>query len=302
MKCLVLVTWADCENKWRSLQAIGHEVHIRQYDMLPSDRHMELVDEARLLRPDFIVFIGSVPEFHPGPVLSHDVLRRFRDIAPSVHMCNDAADEPWWKWLQLYDRLECFSLQVNIDGAFDTPISTFKNRGLTLLTPVDHRVFRPRAKRPILMSLVGGHGHSQRGQIVGELIVRKMLSFFEGPTGRSYKEMADILCGSKFVFNHSMTGSAQRHHVKGRVIEAGFAGAALIEYKNSPTASWFNPGFEYFYYEDANDIAGILAMPDTLVSKVAKNFHNKVIREHHPRVFWDKVLTKAGVIRENIGV
>src|SRR5712692_6575402 len=98
MKALVLVTWADCENKWRSLEAVGHEVHIRQYDMLyPDIQHIE-VEAAEFINPDFIVYIGHIDSARPK-LLPH-ILRHLGNVAPLIHMCNDAADEPWWEWLE----------------------------------------------------------------------------------------------------------------------------------------------------------------------------------------------------------
>ena len=40
------------------------------------------------------------------------------------------------------------------------------------------------------------------------------------------------------VLNTSWTGS-DRHHIKGRVLEAGWAGCALLEQAESPIAKWF---------------------------------------------------------------
>jgi len=70
---------------------------------------------------------------------------------------------------------------------------------------------------------------------------------------------------------------------------------------NSPTANWFEPGREYFYYETVEDIEMILDMPQHMVELTAKRFREKVIKNHHPKVFWDKVLKKAGV-RANASV
>lgn len=295
MKVLCLHTYTDCENKYRSLQSIGHEVHLMQYDALPHHRHGELVDGARALAPEFIHFIGAIEQYHGRPVPQPDVLRALNSVAPMIHMCDDAGDPPWWPMLEVYNREKCFTVQVNIDGAFGTPIDTFEN-GMTLLTPIDWRVFHPKPwnERSIKMSMVGGLGHSSRKAMTEALMRKEILSFHEGPIGRTYEGMADIMCDSKITYNYGFTGSTQKMHVKGRVVEAGFAGNVLLEKRGSPVDRWFHLGEDYLDFETPDEAEFILGMtPEDQLEQMALRFSNKVIREHHPAKFWDKVLLKA---------
>ena len=292
MRAVVLVTYTDCENKWRSLQAAGHDVHVIQYDNRGHDRHHELIGEIEREKPDFVVFIGAVEIYHGKPVPVSDVLCRIRKIAPFVHMCNDAGDPPWWPMLEEYHARECFDVQVNIDGALETPIANFAE-GMTLLTPIDTRVFHPRpwAERKATACLVGGHGHGARGAAIDELRRRGVLEFYEGKAEtRPYAEMADIMCHHKYVFCHPMTGSGQRTHVKGRVVECGFAGAALIELGDSPTSSWFRGG-EFFSAKDFDYVEQVVRAD--CGERTAERLNQAVNECHTPRVFWKKVLTKA---------
>jgi hypothetical protein len=299
MRVLCLITYTDCFNKWKSLEAAGFDVTVEQYDDRPYDRQGEIVELAKTLRPDFIVFIGALEPYHTRPVLQPDVLRRLRDVAPSIHMCNDAADDPWWPKLEEYDRKACFDVQVSIDGSVHNPIASFAN-GLLTLTPTDHRPFVPKpwGDRGVGCGFVGGIGHSQRFDAISGLRASGHLTFFEGPADRSYDEFARTMCDIKVMPNFPYTGTARFLHVKGRVVEAGFAGCLVVELRGAPTANWFTKGVEYLEYGSIDELRAIIADVDAepdMFSEMAARFHDRVVAEHHPVVFWRKVLDKAGV-------
>jgi hypothetical protein len=94
-----------------------------------------------------------------------------------------------------------------------------------------------------------------------------------------------------------MNGTGDSVHVKGRVVETGWAGAALLERVNNCTSHWFSDD-EYIGYNDAEDAIRKISWAkdnDTAVKGIARRFHEKVEKLHHPRVFWNDVLAKAGV-------
>jgi len=84
-------------------------------------------------------------------------------------------------------------------------------------------------------------------------------------------------------------------HVKGRVIEAGLAGATLIEQANAETARWFVPGEDYITFATIDEIRQqihwVESHPDE-AQKMANRLHDKVLRDHSPRVFWSDVFNK----------
>jgi hypothetical protein len=296
MRVLALKTYTDCENKCRSLEAAGHDVTVEQYDDRPHDRQDEIVDLAKALQPDFIVFIGALEPYHTRPVLQPDVLCRIRDVAPFIHMCNDAADDPWWPKLEEYDRKGCFDVQVSIDGSTHNPIASFPT-GLLALTPTDHRPFvtKPWGERAISCGFVGGIGHSQRFEAISALRASGHLDFYEGPAGRTYDEFAWRMCDIKVMPNFPYTGTARFLHVKGRVVEAGFAGCLVLELRGAPTDHWFTPGIDYLEYDSVDDLRMILEERPVDFELMAARFHDRVVTEHHPAVFWRRVLDKAGV-------
>lgn len=296
MRALALVTHTpDCENKWQSFECLGNEVTVERYDDRPHDRHGELVELAKRLRPDVIIYIGAIEKYHLHPVPRPDVLKRLRDVAPMVHICGDASDVPWWEWLDLYEREGCFSVQVSIDGSPATPVAQY---GLVLLTPVDVRAFRPKLwnDRSIKCSTVGGKGHTRRADLINALQSAGQLTLVG--TGNSYAQMGAAMCDSKFTFNAPFNGTGTGMHVKGRVVEAGFARSCLLELRGSPTQRWFTPGADYVEYDNADEACFYLEQLEANsvhYMKIASSLHARCHREHHPAVFWKRVLHCAGV-------
>lgn len=299
MKALCLITGTpNCETLWRSFECLGHECHPHRYDDRPHDRHNELVDLALSLRPDVIIYIGAIEQSaHCKPVPTVETLLRLRDCAPSVHLCGDASDRPWWDWLLKYDAAGCFSAQVSMDGNNETPISQFAN-GLVLLSPMDVRPFHPKSwnERTTKLGLVGGQGHSRRQALIMDLQRREILTFTDHNHGASYERMAELMCTTKVTLNSPFNGTGDRTHVKGRVIEAGLAGCCLFEGAESPTANWFTPGQDYLEYQNNEHVIQLInETSDEQLCTMAQRFHGRVMAEHHPQVFWAKVLAKAGV-------
>lgn len=295
MKVLFLITHTpNCEPFWRSLEYLGYEVHVEQYDNRPQDRHSELIDYARTLKPDFIVYIGAYAPSHGRPVPTTETLSRLRDVAPLILLCGDAADEPWWPVLDDYHQKQCFTAMVAIDGSFHTPIARYAE-GLTLLTPLDPRPYSPKlwTGRSIRLGMVGGTGHRQN--LIRDLQAKGLLDHRQGPLGRSYKEFAEILCDTKITLNLAQTGTGKYLHVKGRVVEAGFAGSVVLEQKGSPLNNWFQPGSDYLEYETVEDIGNILqSKTDIELSIMAVRYHCLMETNHPPDLFWYNVFTRVG--------
>ncbi len=294
MKAVALITYTDCFNKWKSLESVGHDVTVIQYDDRPHERHGELVDAVRVINPDFTLLIGAIEQYHGRPVPYPDVLRAIKSIAPFVHMCDDAGDPPWWPMLEVYEAEKCFTVQVSIDGAPGTPIDRFEN-GMLALTPIDWRSFKPVPwdKKTINLGMVGGLGHASRREITESLLYKGILDFRVGPIGRSYDEMAEIMCSTKVTYNIGITGSTQSMHVKGRVVEAGFAGSDLLEKAGSPLERWFSRD-EYMMFDTADEAVYLMEnTSDAELQHMAHRLRSRILREHHPAVFWHNVLGKA---------
>lgn len=306
MKILGLTTFtADTEKNWRSLRCLGHDVAVHVYDALTHDRHGTLADIAREMKPAAIVYVGAIEKYHGRPVMQPDVLCRMREVAPTIHICGDGSDEPWWEHLVEYDRRGCFSAQISIDGNPQTPISEMAT-GLVTLTPTDPAIFGPRpwSEKNIACGMAGGRGHGERANLLQALAGAKMLVWMDSAGGASYDALGEFLGRCQVVANCPVNGSGRGDHVKGRVIEAAFAGAALLERANPITRRWFRLD-EYFEYADPDGaIAKLRWCAEHLadVAATAERFRTRALAEHHPRVFWSNAFKLAGVTNDADGV
>ncbi len=293
MKALCLITHTcNCETLARSFESFdGNECRLEQYDNR-SD-HGELVIIAKEYEPDLIIYIGAITGVHGRPIPSVDSLRALNDVSPMVHICGDGCDRTWWPILYEYDRHQCFTVQVNIDGHFDTPIASFNN-GMIRLTPLDCRVFKPRLwkDRSVLVGYNGSHGSGERAQTIVALGASTCGTV-------PYSAMADFMCGCKIIVNCPVNGTGDRDHIKGRVIEAGFSGSCLFERSNDITRKWFDPITDFIEFSNASDAANKLEWArsnDSEIEAIAGRFHMRMIAEHHPKVFWKDVLNKMGIV------
>jgi hypothetical protein len=292
---------ADCRNYWAGLECIGHKVELFQYDNVPYDRHHEIVGEVRSSKSDVVVFIGAHEASFGFPVLQTDNLKRIKDFVPLIHMCGDAGDDPWHEQLHKYDREDCFTYQVAIDGVVDCPIAFFKN-GVVKLTPIDPRPFmdyRAWDERERFIGVTGGHGHNDRGVMMAHLIRRPDAYWM---TAMDYGRMAHEMGDCKIIVNCPMTGSARHKHVKGRVLETAWSKACLFEQSNLHTKHWFKPWEDFIEFYDMDDLDRQLEWAkanDDEVQRIAANMRSHVALNHHPRIFWWDVLHRAG-IKENV--
>lgn len=261
----------------------------------------EMLSEASGFKPDVILYISAweglfVPE--------NETLVALNKIAPMVHLCFDASDPPWWPQMAKFEEVGCFSLTVNIDGGHAWPggrdWSGESISGLTLLTPLDPRAFAGVQvafnERPFLIGYAGNAGGWIRHGLVERL--KNMKGFAFRPRDDhplSYKNYCDFLRHCRLSISVPFTGSNASKHVKGRVVETGYAGACLLEWKNSATRSWFEPRRDFWEYEsvdECQEMAEWLADHPKLCQEMAENLHNRVVQEHSPEKFWSAVFGK----------
>lgn len=294
-------------------QQQGVVPHIKRDDAAMDD---EMLMEAKLGKPDLIVYISA---WQGAFVPLNDTLGELNQIAPVVHFLCDAADPPWWPQLKEFERRNQFSLTVAIDGAEVWPGSPDRSawlamlnpreevwcvsKALTRLTPIDTRAFARDnglsfAERPYAIGYAGNAGTHTRNAIVKRLsAVRGFEHRPRDQHPQSYGQFVDFLQNTRIAVSVPFTGSGAARHVKGRVLEAGFAGCALMEWKNSATAKWFTPRHEYFEYESVEECAFYaewLATQPKLCRDMAAALNRKVWDEHRPEVFWDSVFAAVG--------
>jgi hypothetical protein len=97
------------------------------------------------------------------------------------------------------------------------------------------------------------------------------------------------------VLNVAYTGSGDRYHVKGRVTEAGYAGAALLEPMGSPTRHWF-PAGSYLQYRDTDHLVELLETVDEeKIASCAKLFSAIVREKYSAAAFYGRMLEAINV-------
>jgi hypothetical protein len=278
----------------------------------------DMLMEAKIGRPDAIVYISAWQEdFVP----LNETLGELNSIAPVIHFLSDGADWPWWTQLKEFERRGTFSLTVNIDGSHywpggrDWPAEGVDvtqpdgtkahidktNKSLTLLTPVDVSKFptvgMAYGERPYAIGYGGNNGGHVRSVVVQRLQGIRGFAFKQRDMDQnSYGAYTDFLSHCRVSVSIPFTGTGMHRHVKGRILETGFAGATLLEWQNDATRAWFTPRFEFHEYssiEECADMAEWLAGHPKIGEETAKALNERVVREHHPRVFWDNVLSRV---------
>lgn len=289
MKTLFLTTSTpDTIKLIHSFVSIHPDTRVVQYDQWGLD----LVQIAKETNPEFIIYIGAIGKFHndlPVPIAA--TLKQIGEVAPSVHICSDAADPPWWPYLEEYHEIGAFKLQVSIDGVHDSPMSRF---GMVALTPVDPRFpYVSWKDRIYTCGFAGGGGFRQ--PMLQQLKSKGLLTWFNEAGYVDYNLFYQFYPYCRLVINDARTGSGARHHVKGRFVEAALAGAIPIETRGAPARNWFTPGVEYLEYgsiDEAEQIIFQATADPTKYEDMAERLRSKMMAEHSGPVFWNRVLTR----------
>lgn len=284
MKALFITTQTvDCANHVRAWNSIMD----RPADHLAFD-HMGLCNDwqmpqrANEVRPDVMFYIGAHrSRGNPKPQTLIDL----RGIAPLVLICSDAADHPWHPVLGGYRGHQCFDLMVAIDGAREAPVD------LATLTPVDERPFRVELKRDIRCGFSGSVGRwNARSETINALEWFAGLVVRRRETGDSYDAHARFMKRCRLLLNVSLTGSQQTHHVKGRVVEAGFAGCALLESAGSPIGEWL-PDDCYLTWRHPRDVKAMIEdLDDATIDRAARRLAEEVRARYTARTIYGEIL------------
>ncbi len=287
MRAIVLTTSTpDTEKLISSFTALHPATEVIRYDV-PG------VDVARIAeerRPDFIVYIGAIRQFHNQWVPDAETLARANRAAPMVHICSDAADPPWWPVLEEYHAAKSFRLQVSIDGCHDSPMARL---GMVALTPVDPSWFpeTPWHHRIHPCGFAGGVGH--RAALLETLERAGLLERLPPGSQTRYDHMCAFYSLCRLVVNDARTGTGERRHVKGRFVEAALAGAVPIEPHDSPASDWFKPGIDYLVWRDPEDAARHIREQHPGNQRMARRLRAQMLERHAGPAFWKRVMKAA---------
>lgn len=254
-------------NAWDSVSPIpAKRIEFNHIGGLGNDKY--ILDKAHKAGEiDVIFYIGC----NRGAGLpSFETFRELRTIAPLINIVSDAADKPWHIVIEAYRREECFDLQVGIDGEPQSPAD------MNTLTPVDARTFDSiKIDRDIHCGF-SGNVAGKRTAILSEVGDRCWIRL----RGDDYHNHVKFLKRCRMILNIAFTGSGSRYHIKGRVTETGYAGAALLEPRTSPIIHWF-PAHSYLAYGSVDElIETIEVIKDDKIISCAESF-SKIVREKY---------------------
>ena len=266
----------------------------------------EILVRAKEISPDVIFYIGGAQGDGNPDV---PTLCALRDLAPSINLCCDAGDEPWHPLLERYRKAGCFDLQVSLDGIKDSPVD------LVTITPVDPRPWDRTSIRSIRCGFSGGASMAisprtkrtrdafrvrfqppiSRERVIHWLEANDLVTVGRRVKGRTYSDHVDFVMACQLILNTSASGSGQAHQIKGRVLETGWAGCALLEPQASPIGEWMPEG-SYFTYRDVGQAEHlIMSLTDEQITKSAEMLSRYVRENYHPRQIYGEILERAGV-------
>lgn len=176
------------------------------------------------------------------------------------------------------------------------PRSNFPNRAMPKLTkgrPANvlpawtprHRKFR--------RITVPGLPHTTRDHVVWNLEkMEDVVTVRRRTSAAPYSEHVDFMLSCQMIVNTSDSGTGATHQIKGRVLEAGWAGCALLESEGSPIADWL-PAGSYFTYRDIPHAKLLIeGLSDNIIAEHAELLNAHVKSHYHPRQIYGEILAR----------
>ena len=267
----------------------------------------EIVAKSREAAPDIIFYIGGAQGDGNPDVKT---LRQLRKLAPSINLCCDAGDEPWHPLLRRYHDAGCFDLQVSLDGICDAPVD------LVTITPVDPRPWKhSKGPRSVRCGFSGGASQAitprtrrtrdafkvrfqppiTRERVIHHLEASELVVVKRRVKGRSYSDHADFMMSCQMILNTSASGTGFANQIKGRVLETGWAGCALLESEASPIADWMPKGSYFSYHNIGQAMELINDLTNEQIAESADLLSRHVRENYHPRQIYGEILERACV-------
>ncbi|KKL94736.1 hypothetical protein LCGC14_1861680 [marine sediment metagenome] len=248
----VVAAW-DCWSEIKSERIIFSRPPTRPDFRQPINRDTDILRCVETALPDVIFYIGAAGGGRMYQ-LGIETLQALREIAPSINLVFDGGDRPWHTLIEEYRRCKCFDLQVTIDGCLDSPVD------FVTIAPVDTRLFTEEGSvKDIFCGISGNIGpNDQRSKIINPLIQTGLVKMrMRDVVGEGFPEHVAFMQRCQMIINTSYVGSGKGHHVKQRVFETGFAGAALLECVDAPTHHWIPPT-HFFTYENSEHASKVI--------------------------------------------
>lgn len=321
-----LVRAWDC---WQS-----HRSVCVKFQHMGRSKDDKILAVAREILPDIIFYIGAN---EGSGIPSIETFLALKSLAPLINLCCDAGDPPWHKPLRCYREAMCFTLQVALDGnhdspvdlvtvtpvdpsLYDEPIPRMIHCGFSGgISPKNKTAFKtsfsryppPKLTRPrptnALQAWTPTHkkrmtvptgSRALRDQIIWSM--DNLVTVRRRTSTAPYSEHVKFMLSCQMIINVSASGTGTTHQIKGRVLEAGWAGCALLETEGSPIANWLPQG-SYFIYRDANHARELIkSLTAEQVTKSAFVLNEYVKEHYHPRQIYGEILERAGLVDHSV--
>lgn len=275
-------------------EADFRDTEIREFDYFIQPANLKVLQEALEFKPTHVICLGACGSPYD---IQKETFKQLRKTAKTILLCPEASHPEWHKLIQSYYDYDCLDLIVNLDGAYweqqDKGHTTLAIYGVEPYRKYPYRIWQ---KRPINVGFCGGVGGpgTMRLKLLDYLKEQKLVTIFNFiETRGTYQQYADFMMSCKIVVNCAGSSGDRSKHVKGRVVEAGLAGACLLEEVGSPIAKWIREGsyFTFHGLEDCkNQIEFLLSHPEQ--ARISASYlHDDVIMDFHPKRQWQKIFS-----------
>jgi spore maturation protein CgeB len=283
------------QNFFPTLYYSGHTNRFLHFDFVETARRYGparmselLVGMAMRFKPD-VIFVVFFNEDHDPTNDALSYLSNHRDLPVTTvgWFCDD------------HYRFEAYTAKK----------APFLNACVTTLAPTDMRYARAGLADKVIFSAwaanpfyyqsadvklfqhdvsLCGLPHSDRRLIV-DLLAKagiKVSTFGLGWSNNNRATFADltaIYAGSKINLNPALSAHGDPGQIKGRVFEAPACGGFVLTGPTESLERYFNPNLEvpvYFDYADLIDKVRLFLVNDRLRETLARNAHDRVLRQH----------------------
>lgn len=213
----------------------------------------------------------------------------------------------WWDTCSknFYKSMKPFFDKMDLNVVIDNPLLKFmptafqfSKKIMPLWPPRSSELFFDSSKKVFDVSFVGQVGayRSNREALlnsVKKLDLKMYISTKDRNFQMSHQEYSEILKKSKIVIN--LSASVDCHQVKGRVFEAMYCGALVLESENDQLKELFTPYKDYIPFCSIDDlkekIANLISNENEIV-RVTNNAKIKIEKEYKEKIFWEKILQR----------
>jgi len=306
--------WADFDprkgpsdahhNLFASLEATGlaKQTHFFIDDYLlqnPPPYDPALIAQCERERPD-VLFISLTRgvDHHASPeTLAH--IREHLGIKV-VGLFPDTFDTRSAKHIERYSSVLDLAL---LQDSYTNVLKAIKDTSkcLPVWTPQDAATFYPSASAPVidvsfLGSLARYPGRKLALGLLKEAGVSVRVGGGHGESAVPLDEYAAIMRASKIVVNFARpVFDEDGFQCKGRVFEALYSGALLLEQSNPETRRWLTPGVHYVEFETERDLLHLTQhylTDEPARRRIAEEGHRKAVTAYSATSYWQLVLDR----------